>query len=132
MALNPTNWITISFIMGVAWFHLHYLTKAYNNAMKDRAIIHAEVLYEYDNRVCVVDSSLKRPAHHLYSSVCIPSTQHRQEGRMCYDERSGDCALSAENLARHWLTYLPYASIFFSDTNQYSNYFTYESAVYNT
>ncbi len=51
-ALNPTNWITISFIMGVAWFHLHYLTKVYNNTIKDRAIIHAEVLYEYDNRVC--------------------------------------------------------------------------------
>lgn len=63
-ALNPTNWITISFIMGVAWFHLHYLTKAYNNTIKDRAIIHAEVLYEYDNRVCVVYSSSKWLAHH--------------------------------------------------------------------
>lgn len=50
--------------MGVAWFHLHYLTKAYNNTIKDRAIIHAEVLYEYDNRVCVLDSSLKLSAHH--------------------------------------------------------------------
>ena len=72
--------------MGVAWFHLHYLTKVYNNTIKDRAIIHAEVLYEYENRVRVIISSFERLAYHFCSSVCIPSTQHRQEGRMCYDE----------------------------------------------
>jgi hypothetical protein len=47
-------------------------------------------------------------AHHSRSLVCIPSTQHRQEGRMCYDKRSGDCVLSTENLAwgRGCLNYL--------------------------
>jgi hypothetical protein len=77
-ALNPTNWITISFIMGIAWFHLHYLTKAYNNTIKDRAIIHAEVLYEYDNRVCVVASSFEKASlplllFSLYSLDLTPS-----------------------------------------------------------
>jgi len=49
-ALTSANWIRMACIMGLASAQLRAMTRAYQALVKDRSIIAAEVLHEYDEK----------------------------------------------------------------------------------
>ncbi|KZV69514.1 hypothetical protein PENSPDRAFT_580821 [Peniophora sp. CONT] len=50
MLWNPVNWIMIMFVMGCTAVQLRALVTTYEAKLKDRAIISAEVMHEYEER----------------------------------------------------------------------------------
>ncbi|KAI0686728.1 hypothetical protein BC835DRAFT_1287670 [Cytidiella melzeri] len=53
MALTSANWIIMTFVMGVVSMQIRALIKSFQALQKDRAIISAEVLHEYDEKFVI-------------------------------------------------------------------------------
>lgn len=51
---TPSNWMSVVTIMILASVQLRYLIKAFITTINDRKILSAELLYEYDTRVCEI------------------------------------------------------------------------------
>jgi len=49
--VQPENWKIVLFVMVVTTFQLGALLRAYSQLIKDREILSAEVMYEYNTRV---------------------------------------------------------------------------------
>lgn len=50
--LTPANWFWICLVMCLSSFQVHWTVKSYAQALKDRALLSAEVMHEYETRVC--------------------------------------------------------------------------------
>jgi len=50
MATTSANWMWMGFVMAVVSFQLRALIRSYEALLKDKAIIAAEVLHEYDEK----------------------------------------------------------------------------------
>jgi hypothetical protein len=57
MATTASNWILMGLLMGLLGAQMQALTKTYERLIKDKAIIAAEVMHEYDEKVIHWDIS---------------------------------------------------------------------------
>jgi len=51
MSMGPTNWILMTVVMGAVGVQTNLLVQAYEGLVKDRAILAAEVMHEYNEGV---------------------------------------------------------------------------------
>lgn len=53
MCTTGTNWVIMGVVMGLVGMQMRVLVKMYENLVRDKAIIAAEVMHEYDEKVSV-------------------------------------------------------------------------------
>jgi hypothetical protein len=88
-ATTGQNWILTGLVMGLVGAQMQVLTRTYERLLKDRAIIAAEVMHEYDEKV-------RRPGCGLCvcvliaCSVCVSAGEPYPQGCGGHDTRVGD------------------------------------------
>jgi hypothetical protein len=86
MSTGPTNWILMTAVMGAVGVQTSLLVQAYEGLVKDRAILAAEVMHEYNEGVShQLVFGRKYPANMIYISVCVSPHEYCEERRRCHD-----------------------------------------------
>lgn len=86
--LQPGNWLFVLVIMALTTLQLGATSRAYDQLLKDKAVIAAEVMYEYDTRVSSLPFSQKPLVLSRVLTplpVCQPSSQRHEERRQRHD-----------------------------------------------
>lgn len=65
MSTGPTNWILMTAVMGAVGVQTSLLVQAYEALVKDRAILAAEVMHEYNEGVSFRSGRCVFPAHDI-------------------------------------------------------------------
>jgi hypothetical protein len=92
MSTGSTNWILMTAVMCAVGVQTSLLVQAYEGLVKDRAILAAEVMHEYNEGVscCWVFQGRTFPTDMIFISVRVSANEYREERCRCHDASIGD------------------------------------------
>lgn len=94
MSTGPTNWILMTAVMCAVGVQTSLLVQAYEGLVKDRAILAAEVMHEYNEGVSCHLAFQGRTFFadmiFIYISVRVSANECREERCRCHDASIGD------------------------------------------
>lgn len=86
MSTGPTNWMLMTAVMGAVGVQTSLLIQAYEGLVKDRAILAAEVMHEYNEGVSYHRVfGRTSPANMILISVRLSANEYCEERRRCHD-----------------------------------------------